>query len=286
MALPPVSSARTSNVSSTSLNQSATESAGPRQRKNVLARMASASRSTLQKTHNFAGGLFKAKPGDASSIPRSASPVPTPTSAAAAGSLAPATPSGAPVASSSEAAPEALEMTPRLTMALENRKLVFGAAGQSNRTEQLLEGILNKRDQRYQGLAQLNQSPEKTEYLLVDAQDRLVHAHASDLALSLFKTSENRANNAFSVTMPGDAHRSRSMADDHFARLPFTRGKAMDARSRCDGQTEQQQDQQDPGNRADSPLTEQHATQQPAACDRAVPDHHVHGKRHISALAG
>ena len=209
MALPPVSSARTSNVSSTSLNQSATESAGPRQRKNVLARMASASRSTLQKTHNFAGGLFKAKPGDASSIPRSASPVPTPTSAAAAGSLAPATPSGAPVASSSEAAPEALEMTPRLTMALENRKLVFGAAGQSNRTEQLLEGILNKRDQRYQGLAQLNQSPEKTEYLLVDAQDRLVHAHASDLALSLFKTSENRANNAFSVTMPGDAHRAQ-----------------------------------------------------------------------------
>ena len=94
-------------------------------------------------------------------------------------------------------------------MALENQKLVFGAPGQTNRTERLLEGILSKHDQRYQGLAELNQSAEKTEYLLVDTQHRLLHAHASDAAISLFKSSENRPDRASHVAMPTDAHRAQ-----------------------------------------------------------------------------
>lgn len=102
-----------------------------------------------------------------------------------------------------------MAMTPRLSMALHNQQLTFGGSGQPNRTERLLEGILSKHDQRYQGLAELNQSTEKTEYLLVDMQHRLLHAHASDAAISLFKSSEKRANNAFDVAMPTDAHRAQ-----------------------------------------------------------------------------
>lgn len=102
-----------------------------------------------------------------------------------------------------------MALTPRLSMALHNQKLVVGAPGQTNRTERLLEGILSKHDQRYQGLAELNQSAEKTEYLMVDTQHRLLHAHASDAAISLFKSSENRPNSASHVAMPTDAHRAQ-----------------------------------------------------------------------------
>ena len=227
MALPPVSRGQTTNVGTTHLNPAAATATGPTQRKNVLARMATASRSTLQKSRHFAGGLFKARPGDASSIPRASgagnttNTVLAPNAAAASTTAAASTapqanaplpPTGpAPTAPTGPATaqPHAMAMTPRLSMALHNQKLAFGAPGQPNRTERLLEGILSKHDQRYQGLAELNQTAEKTEYLLVDTQHRLLHAHASDAAISLFKSSEKRANNAFDVAMPTDAHRAQ-----------------------------------------------------------------------------
>jgi hypothetical protein len=215
MALPPVLRGQTTNVGTTHLNPTAATATGPTQRKNVLARMATASRSTLAKSRNFAGGLFKARPGDASSIPRSAPAANTAvganvaTASASAQRLAPAPPTGPAPTGTTAGQPPALALTPRLSMALENRKLVVGAPGQTNRTERLLEGVLNKHDQRYQGLAQLNQSAAKTEYLLVDTQHRLLHAHASDAAISLFKSSENRPYNASHVAMPTDAHRAQ-----------------------------------------------------------------------------
>ncbi len=224
MALPPVLRGQTTNVGTTHLNPAAATASGPTQRKNVLARMATASRSTLQKSRNFAGGLFKARPGDASSVPR-ASGAGNTTNAALAPNAATASTTAAASAAPQANAPvpptgpgptgpttgqqPAVPLTPRLSMALHNQKLTFGAPGQTNRTERLLEGILSKHDQRYQGLAELNQSTEKTEYLLVDTQHRLLHAHASDAAISLFKSSEKRANNAFDVAMPTDAHRAQ-----------------------------------------------------------------------------
>ncbi len=229
MALPPVLRGQTTNVGTTHLNPAAATgtAAGPTQRKNVLARMATASRSTLQKSRHFAGGLFKARPGDASSIPRSAAAANTPQTAlastaatASTTAAATATPqANAPVPPNGPAPtvpvgpglaqPQAMALTPRLSMALHNQKLVFGAPGQTNRTERLLEGILSKHDQRYQGLAELNQNAEKTEYLLVDSQHRLLHAHASDTAISLFKSSDNRPYSASHVALPTDAHRAQ-----------------------------------------------------------------------------
>lgn len=227
MALPPVSRGQTTNVGTTHLNPAAATATGPTQRKNVLARMATASRSTLQKSRNFAGGLFKARPGDASSIPRASgagnttntalAPNAAAASTTAAASTAPQANAPVPPTGPAPTAPTgpatiqlpAMAMTPRLSMALHNQQLTFGGSGQPNRTERLLEGILSKHDQRYQGLAELNQSTEKTEYLLVDTQHRLLHAHASDAAISLFKSSEKRANNAFDVAMPTDAHRAQ-----------------------------------------------------------------------------
>ncbi|WP_282369939.1 AvrE-family type 3 secretion system effector [Pseudomonas sp. PS02290] len=219
MALPTVSRGQTTNVGTTHLNPAAATATGPTQRKNVLARMATASRSTLQKSRHFAGGLFKARPGDASSIPRASgagnttntalAPNAAAASTTAAASAAPQ--ANAPVPPTGPATTQlpAMAMTTRLSMALHNQQLTFGGSGQPNRTERLLEGILSKHDQRYQGLAELNQSAEKTEYLLVDTQHRLLHAHASDAAISLFKSSEKRANNAFDVAMPTDAHRAQ-----------------------------------------------------------------------------
>lgn len=230
MALPPVLRGQTTNVGTTHLNPAAATASGPTQRKNVLARMATASRSTLQKSRNFAGGLFKARPGDASSIPRAsgagntthtalapnaatASTTTAATTAATASATAqghaPVPPNGPAPTGPATGQQPAVPLTPRLSMALHNQKLTFGAPGQTNRTERLLEGILSKHDQRYQGLAELNQGAEKTEYLLVDTQNRLLHAHASDAAISLFKSSEKRANNAFDVAMPTDAHRAQ-----------------------------------------------------------------------------
>lgn len=230
MALPPVLRGQTTNVGTTHLNPATATGSGPAQRKNVLARMATASRSTLQKSRNFAGGLFKARPGDASSIPRAsgagntthtalaphaatASTTTAATTAATASATAqghaPVPPNGPAPTGPATGQQPAVPLTPRLSMALHNQKLAFGAPGQINRTERLLEGILSKHDQRYQGLAELNQGAEKTEYLLVDTQNRLLHAHASDAAISLFKSSEKRANNAFDVAMPTDAHRAQ-----------------------------------------------------------------------------
>ncbi|HEX8589616.1 AvrE-family type 3 secretion system effector, partial [Pseudomonas sp.] len=212
MSLPPVSLGRTTNVGSAALNPSAPAAAGPAQRKNILARMATASRSTLERSRNFTGGLFKARPGDASSIPRSAPAAnthPAATASSSAQTPAPAQPGGPATTAPTAAQPHAMALTPRLSMALHNQKLVVGAPGQTNRTERLLESILSKHDQRYQGLAELNQNAEKTEYLMVDTQHRLLHAHASDAAISLFKSSENRPNRASHVAMPTDAHRAQ-----------------------------------------------------------------------------
>ena len=226
MALNSVFRGQATNVGSVPATPSASAT-GPAQRKNVMARMATASRSTLQKSRNFAGGLFKARQGDASSTPRASgagnttntalAPNAAAASATAAASAAPQANAPVPPTGPAPAAPTgpattqlpAMAMTPRLSMALHNQQLTFGGSGQPNRTERLLEGILSKHDQRYQGLAELNQSTEKTEYLLVDTQHRLLHAHASDAAISLFKSSEKRANNAFDVAMPTDAHRAQ-----------------------------------------------------------------------------
>jgi hypothetical protein len=92
-------------------------------------------------------------------------------------------------------------------MALNNQRLVFGELGVTNRTENLLDSVLNKPGERYQGLAELKNAPDKTEYLLSDGRGRLVHAHASDLAVSVFKSSDHQAN-ASTMKMPGDAHRA------------------------------------------------------------------------------
>jgi hypothetical protein len=230
MALPPVFRGQTTNVGTTHLNPAAASGTGPgpAQRKNVLARMATASRSTLQKSRNFTGALFKARPGDASSIPRSAPAANTPhtapapngatASTAAAASAtpqanAPVPPNGPAPTGPTTGQQPAIPLTPRLSMALQNQKLTFGGGGQPNRTERLLEGILSKHDQRYQDLAPLNtQDSQKSEYLMVDSQNRLLHAHASDIAISVFKSSENRvtsANDGKKMAMPTDAHRAQ-----------------------------------------------------------------------------
>ncbi|WP_167355822.1 AvrE-family type 3 secretion system effector [Pseudomonas graminis] len=229
MALPPVFRGHTTSVGTTHLNPSATPGTGtgPTQRKNVLARMATASRSTLQKSRHFAGGLFKARPGDASSIPRSAAAANTPqtalaphaapasTTAAASATPqanAPVPPTGPTPSAPTAAQPPANALTPRLSMALHNQRLTFGGTDQPTPTERLLEGILSKHDQRYQDLAPLNQDAQKAEYLMVDSQNRLLHAHASDIAISLFKSSENRvasASDGKKMAMPTDAHRAQ-----------------------------------------------------------------------------
>jgi hypothetical protein len=183
-----------------SLSGSAEPVDGPRQRKGVLARVATFSQSTVSKGRQLATGIFKAKQGDAASIPRSTRSL-TP-------SLAPTPP-----IQSRASSPEAIEMGPRLNIALSNtpnnQQLVFGTGDHLNRTEKLLNGILNKPGQHYQGLTELNSNDEKAEYLMVDTQHRLVHAHASDVAVSVFKSSESRPNNAYNVALPGDAHRAQ-----------------------------------------------------------------------------
>ncbi|WP_162770506.1 AvrE-family type 3 secretion system effector [Pseudomonas abietaniphila] len=172
----------------------------PRQRKGVLARVATFSQSTISKGRHLATGLFKAKQGDASSIPRS--------TRSATPSLSPTPPVG-----TRASTPEAIEMGPRLNIALSNaanhQQLIFGTGEHLNRTEKLLDSILNKPGQYYQGVAELNLNDEKTEYLMVDAEHRLVHAHASERAVSVFKSSENRPNNASNVPLPDNAHRAQ-----------------------------------------------------------------------------
>lgn len=230
MALPPISPGQTSHVSNVSLNSGASETSGPKQRNGVFAKMASASQSAISKGRSFTGGLFRARSGDASSVPRS-SRASSPTNANAPTIIAPQeratgapsvslrapspvgqrTPPEAPipVGPGLEAAtPEvAIPLTPRLTMALNNQRLVFGEHGVTNRTENLLDGVLNRPGELYKGLAKLTSAPDKTEYLLSDARSRLVHAHASDLAVAVFKSSDHQAN-ASTMKMPGDAHRA------------------------------------------------------------------------------
>ncbi|SDG43519.1 AvrE-family type 3 secretion system effector [Pseudomonas abietaniphila] len=230
MALPPVSLGQTSHVSNVSLNSGASETSGPKQRNGVFAKMASASQSAISKGRNFTGGLFRARSAEASSVTRS-SRAPSPTNATTSTVAAPqgqaiggpSLPSRAPSLASEHAPPQAptpvgpehgaaapevaIPLTPRLTMALNNQRLVFGELGVTNRTENLLDSVLNRPGERYQGLAELKNAPDKTEYLLSDRRSRLVHAHASDLAVSVFKSSDHQAN-ASTMKMPGDAHRA------------------------------------------------------------------------------
>lgn len=230
MALPPISLGQTSHVSNVSLNSGPSETSGPKQRNGVFAKMANASQSVISKGRSFTGGLFRARSGDASSVTRS-SRASSPTNANTPTVIAPqARATGAPSVSSratspvgqhtppdaptpvgpehEAAAPEiAIPLTPRLTMALNDQRLTFGEHGVTNRTENLLDGVLNRPGERYKGLAKLTSAPDKTEYLLSDAGSRLVHAHASDLAVSVFKSSEKQAN-ASTMKMPGDAHRA------------------------------------------------------------------------------
>lgn len=231
MALPPVSLGQTSHVSNVSLNSGASETSGPKQRNGVFAKMASASQSAISKGRHFTGGLFRARAADASSVARS-SRAPSPANATTATVIAPqgqaigapSGPSRAPSPVSEHAPPQAptpvgpergaaasevdIPLTPRLTMALNNQRLVFGELGVTNRMENLLDGVLNRPGERYNGLAKLPSPPDKTEYLLSDAHSRLVHAHASDLAVSVFKSSGHQTN-ASTMKMPGDAHRAQ-----------------------------------------------------------------------------
>ncbi|MFJ5295897.1 AvrE-family type 3 secretion system effector [Pseudomonas sp. NPDC088368] len=196
MALPPNlfhRTAPTGNVARTGHADGAAPAEGPRQRSGIMGRMATLSQSAVTKGRNLRDGLFRARPGDAASVPRS-SPAPTPDPGLADPGLAPP--------------PVALPLMPKLTMALDNQKLVFGADGHTTHTEKLLDGILNTPADRYKSLAHLGTHGDQSTYALIDARDRLIHAQASNLSVSVFKSSGTHVNPA-SLTMPDHAHRAQ-----------------------------------------------------------------------------
>jgi hypothetical protein len=159
---------------------------GPQQRTGVMGRMAAASQSLRTQGRHLRDGMFRARQGDGTAVPRS-------------GRSAPAT---------TAAPPPAMEMGTRMNMALDGRQLVLGTDGRTQRAEELLDGVLNKPGAQYKALTKIPEAPGKTEYLLVDAHDRLVHAHASDLAVSVFKSSQTQVNAAL-VARPDNAHRAQ-----------------------------------------------------------------------------
>ncbi|MFY1663389.1 AvrE-family type 3 secretion system effector [Pseudomonas sp. Pseu.R1] len=198
-------------------------SEGPKQRLGFRAKMDAFSHSVAQKGRHLKEG-FKARPGDASSTPRSSraqSPVQPPqlerAQSHASGRGDPPQPPEIPAPTPPVAPPVAapphapIELSPRLTMRLEDHRLIVGEPGRANRTEQLLDSVLNKTQERYRTLENLSDPAVagKTEYLLTDSRHRLLHAQASDLAVSVFKSSENRPYTRLHVAMPGNAHRAQ-----------------------------------------------------------------------------
>lgn len=94
-----------------------------------------------------------------------------------------------------------------LSMRVENGKVALGDdAREQSQTEQLLESVLNKGETRYQDQP-LKPRPDSEGFLLHDTQNRLVHAHATELAVSVFKSSENRV--GMNPAPPGDALRAQ-----------------------------------------------------------------------------
>lgn len=107
--------------------------------------------------------------------------------------------------------PEAFPLRARaapnaLAMRVENGKVALGeAARDQSQTEQLLDGVLNKGGAHYQDLPAA--LPGREGFLLHDSHHRQVHAHATDLAVSVFKSSEN--GEGISPALPGDALRTQ-----------------------------------------------------------------------------
>jgi len=99
-----------------------------------------------------------------------------------------------------------------LSMRVSNGKVALGDdARQLSQTEKLLESVLNAGGTRYQDLP-LKPRPDSEGFLLRDSQERKVHAHASDLAVSVFKSTENRAD--LDLSPPDDALRTQ-LTDVH-----------------------------------------------------------------------
>lgn len=90
-----------------------------------------------------------------------------------------------------------------LSMRLENGKAALGEEGRNqSHTEKLLESVLNKGEARYQDL-----TADGGGFVLHDTQNRRVHAHATNLAVSVFKSTENRI--GMTPALPGDALRAQ-----------------------------------------------------------------------------
>lgn len=97
----------------------------------------------------------------------------------------------------------------RLTMQLENGQLTTGEDDQLSHAENLLGSVLNgsspnKGGEQYKSIADAG-TPQKPAYLLTDSQDRQVHAQASTLAVTVFKSTE-KGPGANPGPHPGNAH--------------------------------------------------------------------------------
>jgi len=159
----------------------AVEGNGPRQRTGIFGRTSP----TTQSTHNF--GMARmgilARQIKGALTPRALRPHHTETREMA------------PLA---QAAPHALSMR------VEQGKVVLGDAARNlSHTEQLLESVLNKGEARYQD----RRVAAAEGFLLHDTQHRMVHAHASERAVSVFKSSEGRE--GIAPLLPNDALRAQ-----------------------------------------------------------------------------